>query len=165
MSIALRRAVLRCGLLTVLMAGSMLIAQDQTADKKGETKPAAPARKAQNRLPTNYRKLNLSEDQTKKIYDIQASYDPKISELKAQLKLLEDKEQSDVEAILTPEQLKQLTTIREESKKKKAEDAKAKANAKKSGTAVAEPAKPEPAKKPDGEKKPEADKKPADKKP
>ena len=162
MRTALRKTGLRCGLFTVLMAGSLLIAQDKPAEKKGETKPAAPAKKAQNRLPTNFRKLSLTEDQTKKIYDIQASYDPKISELKAQLKLLEDKEQSDVEAVLTQDQLKQLASIREESKKKRTEGAKAKSDAKKPATTAA--AADAPAKVPT-ETKPEAEKKPADKKP
>ena len=143
-------AGLRCSLFAVLMAGSLLIAQE----KKADSKASAAAKKAQNRLPNNFAKLDLADDQKQKIRDIQASYDPKIDELQAQLKALKEKEQTEVEAVLTPDQLKQLTTIKAEAKKKSDDEkaAKTKGGGKKTEA--------EPAKKADGEKKPATEKKP-----
>jgi hypothetical protein len=138
---------MRCALCAMLMAGSLLIAQD----KKGDTKGTAPAAaKGKSRLPSNFGKLNLADDQKTKIYGIQASFDPKIDELEAQLKVLKDKEQAEVEAVLTPEQSKQLATLKAEAKKKKADDAKAAAKAKPADVPVTV----EPAKKTTPEKKP-----------
>jgi Spy/CpxP family protein refolding chaperone len=110
---ALSTAGLRCSLLVVLMAGSLLVAQD----KKPEAKAPAGAKKSVNRLPNNFGKLNLSDEQKKKILDIQAANDPKIAELTAQLNALKDKEQADVEAVLTPDQAKQLAEIKAAAKK------------------------------------------------
>ena len=145
---------LRCSLFAVLMAGSLLIAQD----KKPEAKAPAAAKKAANRLPNNFAKLGLTDEQRKKILDIQAGNDPKIAELNAQLKALKDKEMAEVEAVLTLDQSKQLAEIKAAAKKK-ADDDKAAAKAK-GGEKKAETAATEPAKKPDAEKKPATEKKP-----
>jgi len=140
-------AGLRCSLFAVLMAGSLLVAQD----KKPEGKAPAAAKKSVNRLPNNFAKLSLSDEQKKKILDIQAANDSKIAELTAQLNALKDKEQADVEAVLTPDQSKLLAEIK--AAKKKADDDKAAAKAK-GGEKKAETAATEPAKKPATEKKP-----------
>ena len=150
MKMALSTMGLRCSLVAVLMAGSLLVAQE----KKAEIKAPAAAKKSVNRLPNNYAKLGISEDQKKKILEIQAGYDPQIAALDAQLKALKDKEKSEVEAVLTPEQLKQLETIKAESKKK---SDKGKGGEK---TAAVAPAATEPAKKVEAEKKPVTEKKP-----
>lgn len=158
MKAAFGTAGLRCSLFAILMAGSLLVAQD----KKPETKaPAAGTKKTVNRLPNNYGKLDLAEDQKKKILEIQAGYDPKIDELNAQLKALKEKEQAEVEAVLTPDQKKKLDEIKAEAKKKSDEDKAAKKG--KGGDKKTDDAAPtkEPGKKTDGEKKPEGDKKPA----
>ena len=144
----LNGAGLRCSLFAVLMAGSLLMAQE----KKAEVKAPAAAKKSVNRLPNNFAKLSLSDEQKKKILDIQAANDPKIAELNAQLKALKDKEMADVEAVLTPDQSKQLAEIKVAAKKK-ADDDKAAAKAK-GGEKKAETAATEPAKKPATEKKP-----------
>lgn len=144
----LSTAGLRCGLFAVLMASSLLVAQD----KKSEAKAPAAAKKAVNRLPNNFAKLGLTDEQKKKILDIQAANDPKIAELTAQLKALKEKEMAEVEAVLTADQSKQLADIKAAAKKK-ADDDKAAAKAK-GGEKKAETAATEPAKKPATEKKP-----------
>ena len=152
------KSVIRAGGLcgsvaTVLLVGSLLLAQDS---KKGDSKAAKPdakaeakgeTKKAGNRLPNNFARLSLSDDQKKKVFAIQAAHDPKISELEAQLKSLKDKEMAEIEAVLTPEQMKNLNSIRAESKQKQ-EAAKA---------AKAKSAEKKPAE--DSAKKPAADKK------
>lgn len=154
MKLVLSTTGLRCSLVAVLMAGSLLVAQE----KKAETKAPAAAKKSVNRLPNNYAKLGISEDQKKKILEIQAGYDPQIAALNAQLKALKDKEQVEVEAVLTPEQLKQLETIKAEAKKK-SDDAKAKGKGGEKKVEVA-PSTTEPARKVEAEKKPVTEKKP-----
>ena len=146
---------LRCSLFAVLLAGSLLIAQE----KKPDAKAPAGAKKAVNRLPNNFAKLGLAEDQKKKIRDIQAGYDPQIAALTAQLNALKDKEQAEVEAVLTPDQQKQLATIKSDAKKKADDEKAAKAKGGDKKPAVA-PATAEPTKKPEAEKKPATEKKP-----
>lgn len=140
---ALRASGLLGSFMVVLVASSLLVAQDAK-------KPA----KAKNRLPTNYGKLDLSEEQRTKIYGVQASYDPKIDDLTAQLNALKAKQTSEIEAILKPEQLKKLTELRAAAKAKSAADAAAKkaaADAGKSKDAAKTPAAPAT----DGKKTPE----------
>ena len=85
---------LRGSLLAVLLAGSFLMAQD----KKEVTKEAAPAAKpAPVRLPDNFGKLNLAEDQKKKILGIRSTYASKIDDLEAQLKAMKEKEMTEAE--------------------------------------------------------------------
>lgn len=150
---------LRCSLFAVLLAGSLLIAQE----KKPDAKAPAGAKKVVNRLPNNFAKLGLAEDQKKKIRDIQAGYDPQIAALTAQLNALKDKEEAEVEAVLTPDQQKQLATIKSDAKKKADDEKAAKAKAKggdKKPAVTGPPAINEPAKKPEAEKKPATEKKP-----
>lgn len=150
MKTAIRTGGLWCSMVAVLVAGSLVFAQDE---KKPEGK--GPAKKVQNRVPDNFGKLNLSDEQKTKIYAVQAAHQAKIDELNAQLKALKEKIQAEVDAILTPDQLKQLNEIRAEAKKKQA-DAKAKAATDKKPDAGAAAA---PVKKPDGEKKAAPEKK------
>lgn len=152
MQAKVRAGGLWCSVLAVLVAGSLVFAQDE---KKPEGKGGAKggAKKVQNRLPDNYGKLNLSDEQKAKIYAVQAANQPKIAELNAQLKALKDQIQAEVDAVLTPDQLKLLGDIRAEAKKKQA-DGKAKAPTDKKPDAAAAPEK-----KPDGDKKPAPDKK------
>ena len=138
-----------CGSVGVLLlAGSLLFAQDA---KKPEAAPGG-APKVQKRVPDNFGKLNLTEEQKTRIYAIQAANAVKIDELEAQLKALKEKQDADIVAVLTPDQAKVLATIRAEGKLKEAERAKARAERKKAGE--------EGDKKPDGDKKPTTDKKP-----
>ncbi len=153
MKSSLSTAGLRCSLFVVLMAGSLLVAQDKKPDAK------APSKKVVNRLPNNFGKLGLTDEQKAKILEIQAANDPKIAELNAQLKALKDKETADVEAVLTADQQKQLADIKAAAKKKSDDDkaaakAKGKGGDKKPEAATTEVKKPETEKKPTTEKKP-----------
>lgn len=87
--------------------------------EKGEG--AKKAVKSGDRLPANYAKIGVSEEQRKKIYEIQGKYDDQISVLQKQLADLRAKEKAEVEAVLTPEQKKTLQSVSEESQKKAAE--------------------------------------------
>jgi membrane protein involved in colicin uptake len=148
MKSAMRVGGLSCSLAAVLV-GSLLFAQEP---KKTEPKADA-AKKVQNRLPNNFAKLSLTDEQKKKVFAVQGSYGPKIDDLEAQLQALKDKQQAEVEAVLTPDQLKKLGEIRAETKQKQEA-----AKAAKAKTADKKP-EAEPAKKTDAEKKPAADKK------
>ena len=93
------------------------------AEKGGDEKGAK--KKTGDRLPANYAKIGLSEDQKKKVYDVQGKYDAQISALEKQIADLKAKESSEVEAILTDAQKKALQDANEETKKKSAEKKKA----------------------------------------
>lgn len=147
MKTAIRAGGLWCSMVAVLVAGSLVFAQDA---KKPEGK--GPGKKVQNRLPANYGKLNLSDEQKSKIYAVQAANKPKIDDLMAQLKALKEKEQEEIDAFLTPDQLKQLNEIRAAAKQKQAPE-KGKPTDKKVEAGAA------PEKKPEGDKKPAPDKK------
>ena len=88
--------------------------------------PRAKAAKARGRVPPNFAKLDLSEDQKTKIYDVQAKYKEQIDALNLQLKDLRAKEMQEVSEILTPEQKTKLQEMEDAAKKEKAEKAAAK---------------------------------------
>ena len=139
---------LRCSLLSIMLAGSLLVAQE----KKEVPKGAAPvAKPASPRLPDGFTKLSLADDQKKKIYAVRATYATKLADLEAQLKALKEKEMAEIETVLTPEQAKLLTSIRTETKKKQDDARAAKAAAEKKPAAPTTGA--EPVKKPETEKK------------
>lgn len=105
---------------------SSLVAQESgkaTNAEKGEV--AKKSAKSGDRLPANYTKIGISEEQRKKIYEIQNNYDVQIVALQKQLADLRAKETAEVEAVLSPEQKKALQAANDESKKKAAEKKKA----------------------------------------
>lgn len=67
--------------------------------------------KARGRLPNNWGKLGITTTQREKIYDIQARYNEQIDALEAQLAELKMKRDQEAEAVLTPEQRKQLQQL------------------------------------------------------
>lgn len=104
-----------------------VVAQDSGKAVKAEKKDdgAKKVAKSGDRLPANYAKIGISDDQRNKIYEIQNKYDKDIAALQKQLADIKAKEQAEVEAVLTPEQKKSLQTANEEAKKKAAEKKKA----------------------------------------
>jgi Spy/CpxP family protein refolding chaperone len=64
--------------------------------------------KVKGSLPKGWAKLNLSEDQKNKVYDIQNRHHAKIDELKKQISDEEEKMNKERLAVLTPEQKKKL---------------------------------------------------------
>jgi translation initiation factor 2B subunit (eIF-2B alpha/beta/delta family) len=63
------------------------------------------------KLPANYSKLGLTDEQKQAVYKAQAKYAEKIDKLKAEIKALQAEEKKDVEAVLTPEQKKRLVEL------------------------------------------------------
>jgi len=123
---ALRFWCVSSSLMIALTVGSFVTAQEKKADpaKPGDAKAAATAKKPGNRLPQNFAKLGLSEEQKTKIFAVQATYSSQIDDLEEKLKALKEKQSTEIEAVLLPDQAKQLADIRAMAKKKTAEKAK-----------------------------------------
>lgn len=104
-----------------------VVAQESGKTAKAERKAegAKKAAKSGDRLPPNYAKIGVSDEQRKKIYEIQNKYGEQIAALQKQLAEIRAKEQAEVVAVLTPDQKKALESANEESKKKSAEKKKA----------------------------------------
>jgi Spy/CpxP family protein refolding chaperone len=119
------------GWLASLLAAAVVLpmaARGADETKTLETTPAkAPSnssdatttKAAKGRLPQYYGKLPVTSDQRQKIYEIEASFAPKIKELREQLEKLEAEQSEQFKAVLTPEQQEKLKTMMAESKGKR----------------------------------------------
>ena len=122
MSIRLFRVVTGSAVLMLGLGAGMLpglLAQEggkAAAKGKGEEKKAA--KKAEGRLPSNYGKIGLTDEQKKKVYDIQDRYDEEIKELEKKLADVKAKQTAEYEAVLTSNQKESLRTLNEETKNK-----------------------------------------------
>ncbi len=89
-------------------------------DKEAAAKPAAAkkAEKFRGRLPNFYRQV-VNQKQRQTIYKIQAEYAPKIADLKAQLDALTKERDQRVAAVLTPEQRKRVEDFKAAAKAKR----------------------------------------------
>ena len=119
-------SLVACALVAVGVVGvstcPLLVAQESGKAVKAEKgEGAKKAAKSGDRLPANYAKIGVNEEQRKKIYEIQGKYDDQIAALQKQLADLRAKEKAEVEAVLTPEQKKALQSASEESQKKATE--------------------------------------------
>lgn len=74
----------------------------------GQEKKEPPAK---GQLPPQWKKLSLSEEQTKKIYAVQTEYRGKIAELEDKVKELRKQERLDLEKVLTDGQKARLKEI------------------------------------------------------
>ena len=101
---------------SVLLASPALGQRAKTGDSA--TKPAA-AKKASGRLPTYFAAV-VSQKQREAIYEVQADYAAQLEELQAQVDALIADRDREVEAVLSAEQLAEVTKKREEAKKKRA---------------------------------------------
>ncbi len=126
------------GLMTLCLGTqlpSLLVnAQDAPTDKKAEKKGA------EGRVPAYYGQIGISQKQRESIYAAQAKYAAQIEVLQKQIKELEAKRDTEVSAVLTADQQKQLTDLTEAGKKKAAEQQKGR---KKPAEAASDAAKPE----------------------
>ena len=94
------------------------IGQEKAATKAAEkAAPAKVASKPRGRLPQYYGQVGLSDKQRQQIYDVQASYGKQIDELQKQIDALEAKEETEVAAVLTPEQKTKLDELLAAAKK------------------------------------------------
>lgn len=120
-----------CGLVAFgiveMSARTAVIAQEsgKAAAKSEKGEGAKKAAKPGDRLPPNYTKIGISDEQRKKIYDVQNKYEDQITALEKQITELKAKQKAEVEALLTPEQKKSLDAANDESKKKAADKKKA----------------------------------------
>lgn len=95
-------------------------AQDAPAAKPAAEKAAKKERKPSfKRLPAYYGKI-VDETQRKKIYAVQEEFGPKIEALKKQLETLMKERDEKIDALLTPEQLKEVNELKAEAKAKRA---------------------------------------------
>ena len=115
-------------------AGKEAAKSEKGAEKKGAKKEA----KSDDRLPANYGKVGLSEEQRKKIYAIQDQHEREIKDLQKKLADLKAKQQEEFEAVLTANQKQLLQEHVENSKKKSSEKSEKKKEAKPDGEKKAE---------------------------
>src|SRR5262249_54695354 len=94
-------------LMVGLLAGGLLLGDDS----KGKDDKDSPVIVKAGRLPKNYKKLGLSEDQTKKLYQIMGTYQAKIDELESKKKALRKEENAQMEKVLTEAQLARLKEL------------------------------------------------------
>jgi Spy/CpxP family protein refolding chaperone len=129
----------------MLWSGTPVAAQAQkAAPEKAAAVKKEPA-KPRGRLPAYYAQV-VTPQQREKIYSVQQSYADRIEALQAQLKELQSKMQAEVQAVLTPEQLKKVEELTAEAKVKR-QPAEEGAPAKSPEAATAKPATPAAAKK------------------
>jgi TolA-binding protein len=77
----------------------------------GEPGSGAPE-KMKGKLPPNYKKLGLSEEQTQAIYKLQSKYGAQIEELAQQIRKLRAEENAEIEKVLTDAQKESLKQLR-----------------------------------------------------
>jgi hypothetical protein len=118
-----RFSSLVCVALAALFLGSQMPASSTVAQDDAKAKPAAKAekkapKKAKGRVPPYFAQVGLSGEQRETIYTVQAEYNGKIGDLKKQIADLTAKRDTEVEAVLTETQKKQLDDLRATAKKK-----------------------------------------------
>src|ERR1700674_2686225 len=94
----MKRSCALIGVVAIVFAASGFLFGDDK-DTKKDTKVVR-----QGTLPPNYLKLGLSDDQKKKIKEIQGDYRSKIQDLEEQIKDLRKKERMAMEDVLTDNQ-------------------------------------------------------------
>jgi Spy/CpxP family protein refolding chaperone len=139
MKTSLRSWCIGSSLVIALAVGTLVTAQEKKADTTKATAktPAEPAKKAVHRVPQYYGQLDLTDEQKTKIYSIQDSYKAQLEELRAKIDALEAKEDSEINAVLKPEQLKKLAEVKAAADKKKTDNKAKKEEAKKTEKADA----------------------------
>jgi hypothetical protein len=87
----------------VVLSGPGVFSQEK---KDKDTKDTA-----KGMLPTYWKQLGLSKDQTQEVYTIQAKYKAEIAKLRAELDELEGKQKKELEKVLTDAQKTKLREI------------------------------------------------------
>ncbi|MBN1588669.1 MAG: hypothetical protein JW888_04065 [Pirellulales bacterium] len=102
------------------IACSTATAQDAKAPAAGKTavKQKRKTTASDARLPNHFRTV-VTEEQRQKIYAVQREYGPRLRELRSQLRALSEERNAKIDAILTPEQRKQIADLKEAAKKKR----------------------------------------------
>ena len=94
-------------------AWSPLTGQERKAEK-----PKVTRKEARGRLPAYYKAV-VTEEQKAKIYAVQTKYAAQIEDLQSQLQTLRLKQNEEIEALLSKEQLDKITTLKAESDSKR----------------------------------------------
>ena len=110
----------------------LLIAQEAGKAEKAEKKGKKEA-KSDDRLPANYGKVGLSDEQKKKIYAIQDQYEKELKDLQKKLADLRAKQSAECEAVLTAAQRGVLQEQTDNAKKKASEKSEKASEKKKEG--------------------------------
>ena len=127
---AVMKRTISLATLICLAAGFLSLPRGYSQDtaKKAPKPPAAKpetakvetaAPKVKNRLPNNFGKLGLSDEQRDKIYAIQAQRQVEIDKLEKQLEVLRNQEDAEVQAVLTKEQQTKLGELTAAAKAKR----------------------------------------------
>lgn len=111
-------------LCAVLLAGPSL---GQQATGGDAAKKEATVKKAAGRLPTYFAAV-VSQKQRESIYKLQADYEAQLEKLQAQLEALIADRDREVDAVLSAEQLAEVTKKRDEAKKKREERVRSKSS-------------------------------------
>ncbi len=101
----------------ILAVSAPALAQDSASGASGKGPSAKKAEKAAGRLPAYYGKVKVTPDQREKILSIQKEYTAKIDSLRKQLDTLTKERDAKMEAVLTPEQQKQMAEMKAAAKK------------------------------------------------
>lgn len=92
----------------VVAFGGATFAQD------GKPKDPKAEGKAKGQLPPNWKNLGLTDEQTQKVYKLQAKFNEDIDKLEEQIKALKEKMSKERLTVLTTEQKKRLEDILKE---------------------------------------------------
>lgn len=100
--------------IALTVAGSLvwIAIASRLVGEEGTETPKAVKKNTGNRLPKNYGKLGLTQQQKDRIYEIQGKYNPQISELEAKIKQLRSERDQMIESALTPAQRERLVELR-----------------------------------------------------
>ena len=96
-------------------------ADKPAAGKSTKKRATKKRRKARGRVPNYYGQIGLSPEQRKKIYAVQKQYRSQFQDLFKQLRALRAKQQAEIDAVLTPEQIAKLKALRDAAAKKRAD--------------------------------------------
>ncbi|MBL4886512.1 MAG: hypothetical protein JKY95_18545 [Planctomycetaceae bacterium] len=103
--------------LLVILSAMLISGASHAQDAPKKTQQ--PKVKITNRVPNNYGKIGLSDEQRKKIYTIQSSYRTKMQSLLRELNDLRTQQNLEIQSTLTEQQRKELQTIIEAAQKKR----------------------------------------------
>src|SRR5579871_6639630 len=96
--------VVLLGAAMLLLSTPWLAGQEKKDSDKDPPKSGESAVKARGQLPQYWRQLGLSDDQRKKVYEVQTTYKSRLEALEKQVKELRDQERKELEKVLTAEQ-------------------------------------------------------------
>ena len=91
--------------------------KSSTSKRSTSRSKSSAKKKVYHRLPSYFGKLELKDAQRTEIYEIQDEYGPEIDKLKKELATLREKQQQEVEDVLTATQKKRLASLRDARKK------------------------------------------------